>query len=265
MPRPKPLGPDTIHKRYHIVPGDPYDEDALTFSVLAARGYPVSLQPVSRGEVLNQERKVLEGSDVARRLHTEAKIQRYRQWVQPVAHHPDYNRFYPDGAGFEDHAVTDEEEKAMKTFFDHPANYLVSAVGDGNPRAVDIYKKRLDEGLVPPMNRPVDIRRVFLAGCFVAAMQRMREPGVGEGTEMTRQRYTFLNPQGSLDYDTSMRRFNLIYRTLTEQRGIQPISPENLAGLVNDLYAFAEPRVPQLASYRELKPQPVASSEELSY
>lgn len=237
-----PPSPETVTHTYAITPNDPYDFTMLNFSVLASRGYPVSLQSASRAAV--EQERVRWTEDQRTGIshidnHMKARFEHYKQWMVPSAHHPDMRVL----RGGPHKMLFDVPDEVWDILDEHPAEKLAEPTCNGYPAEVNQYHHKLLNGHVPTTVRPMEILG-FTGGCFVKAAERARTPGVGAIPE---------EDVHFIDADT-MARYQRFAQRLTE-RGIRGIGTEALAGLVNDYYALAEQLLPEFAAQKELQPQ----------
>jgi hypothetical protein len=242
MNRRRPLGAETVTHTYQITPNDPYDFRMLDFSVLASRGYPVSLQPASRA-VVEQERLRWTGDRKTGIAyvddHMKARFDYYKQWMVPSVHHPDMRvlNAYRDGSPM----VFKAPDEVWNMLDQHPAEQLVKPVCEGYPGRVHQYHQELLCGTSPVTARPIEVLG-FTGACFVKAAERARIPGVGS------------IPETSLREVTAQTKYQQFAQKLTD-RGIRAVGCEALAGLINDYYMLVEQLVPEFAAQKALQPQ----------
>ncbi|HKR82483.1 MAG TPA: hypothetical protein VJR27_05825 [Candidatus Saccharimonadales bacterium] len=246
MNRPRrPLGPETVTHTYPMIPDDPYEINAIAFSVLAARGYPVSLQPADRDVVRrDQQERLAAVQNTSYGNHLQAHFAHHKGWIVPSAHHADFRLVSltnPEWLANEDDSVGyfNLPAETAQPLEDHPGR-LACYVAHGAPNTINEYHQKLRSGeLTPTTVRELDTQG-FTGPSLAKAIERAQTPGItfqGFGYIMQKQEYERMG-------------------RMLAARDIRPIGAEALAGLVNDFYALTEQLVPEFAAQKDLQPSP---------
>ena len=222
----------TPENNYYLIPLDPYNDRMIQFIALKQLGYPVELQVIPANQLPTDSG--YSDTDDWGSWHRS----QFQKFVRPIVNDPEFEKFIMDPDCPGDIVYTDER---FDRIWQHPS-LLASRVDYDSAHMNAFYLFQMIKNPDREKNSYSDssegealVTTELLERCFIASYERYM--------------WKLRSGYPLSEFDIPKAEDTILYGSLV-QKGKRPINPEDLGGLMIDLYRLVEKIVPEFLEFK---------------